>query len=60
MDKVFLTENDSDVPIKKGLKPFIDTGFVEYSTQDEAHAQLHIYQTCIDNYAKDFLSLIHI
>ena len=54
VSKVILTENSSERPIKSDLKDFIDDGFVDYRFVDLPHAQLNIYQECIDTDAHKY------
>lgn len=50
MDKVYLTENDSEAPLREALQEYTDTGFVSYRVDGVAQAQLRVYAHCLQQY----------
>lgn len=53
VERVFLTENDDEPHLKEPLQDFVETGFVEYRLERREHAQMQVYQACIEEHAHE-------
>ena len=58
VDHVFLTDNEPDTTLQlvdaPELQPFVESGFLTLDVNDKPHAQLAIYQQCLDDHPHDY------
>ena len=54
VDKVFLTENDKEPTLKAGLRPYIQSKFVDYRRVLRKNSQIDVYNDCINDHGKEY------
>ena len=54
VDKVYLTENDAEAPLREVLQPWVDEGFLEYKVEGEPQAQLRVYTRCLKQHRHQY------
>ena len=54
VDHIYLTENNSDFPVKDGIQAYIDEGYVTYTVDPTPYPQMKAHEACLINYRTEY------